>query len=285
MKNYFKVILPVLLMFFFTDLQAQTKKVTTKSTSSKKSTKVVERNLGTPSSISEITDVTESDAAYGSLKNLIENYSVSVTYADNTFRGKESLKRGDFIVALNSALNGLKSKLDAAALDTTIFNTYDRNRGGAYLTNVSQVKDIKESSIYYTASKSMIEQWGIAAPFGVNKTLSPNTVMTEKEVYDILRATMGYNSPGVNPYSTGMNRSKFAIILNNAVRQKMTEISSLKTVQQNRIDAERRQQADSLKVVDKARKDSIAKEIALRKQEAEKQEIEAKKKLSEKKRR
>jgi hypothetical protein len=40
-----------------------------------------------------------------------------------------------------------------------------------------------------------------------------------------------------------------------------------------------------LKVVDKARKDSIAKEIALRKQEAEKQEIEAKKKLSEKKRR
>jgi len=285
MKNYFKIILPVVLMFILTNVQAQKKKVSTKKivTTQNTSTKVTERNLGTPASIADIKDITEADAAYGSLKNLIENYGVTLTYADNTFRGKEPLRRGDFVVALNSVLNNLKSKMDVGETGTALFNTYDRNRGGAYLTGISQVKDISEKSIYYPASKSLIEQWGIAAPFAANKTLNANSTFVEKEVYDILRVVLGYNSPGVNPYSTAMSRNKFAIVLNNALSQKMTEINMLNSVQQTKRDEERRRQMDSLQKVEMARKDSVAKEIELRKQEAAKQEEEAKKKLKSKK--
>lgn len=286
MKNYFKILLPVLMICLFTSVQAQKKKTTTSKAAVNNNTVVIkftQRNFGDPSSVSQITDITETDAAYESLKNLIENYDVTVTYFDNLFRGKENLKRGDFIVALNSALNNLKSKMDAAGLDTAIINTYDRNRGGAYLTSISQVKDINENSIYYPAARSLIERWGIAAPFALNKTLNPNSTISEKEVYDILRVTLGYNSAGVNPYSTAITRNKFVAALNNAVSHKATEIYSLQTALQAKRDAERKRQLDSLQVVDMLRKDSIAKEIELRKLEAAKKEEEAKKKLAEKK--
>ncbi|MEO7293884.1 MAG: hypothetical protein ABIW34_12315 [Ginsengibacter sp.] len=282
--NYFKILL-VALLFTITNAQAQ-KKVTKKKTVNNNTVviKLKERNFGAPTSISEITDIVITDPAYESLKNLIENYGATLTYADNTFRPKELLKRGDFVVGLNSALNNLKSKMDAAGLDSALINTYDRNRGGAYLTGIAQVKDLSETSIYYAASKSLIERWGIAAPFALNKTLMANSTMPEKEVYDILRVTLGYNSAGVNPYSAGMTRSKFAIVLNNAVSQKNTEINSLHSIKQARIDEDRRRQMDSLQRVDMMRKDSVAKEIELRKQEAAKKEEEARKKLLEKKR-
>jgi len=286
MKSYLKIIIPAILMFLFADVQAQNKKITTKKTTAKNNTvviKMTQRNFGSPTSISEITDITVTDPAYESLKNLIENYGVTITYSDNTFRGKELLNHGDFVVAFNSALNNLKNKKDAAGIDSSLINTYDRNRGGAYLTTVSQVKDITESSIYYPAAKSLIEQWGIAEPFALNKTLSANSAMTEKEVYDIMRVTLGYNSAGVNPYSAGMTRNKFATVLNNAVTQKNSEINSLHSIMQAKRDDDRRHQLDSLKRVDMERKDSVAKEIQLRKQEAAKQEEEARKKLKEKK--
>ena len=285
MKSY-KSILSILAMFLLVNVQAQTKKTVSKKTTSKSSSlKVVTRNYGSPTAVSQITDVTEADPSYSSIRNLIENYGVTVAYDDNTFKGKEPLKRGDFIVALNSAFINLKSKMDAAGLDTSLINTYDRNRGGAYLTSVDQIKDVKESSIYYSAAKSLIERWGVGAPFALNKTLNANSTMPEKEVYDILRVTLGYNSAGANPYSTAMSRNKFAIVLNNAISQKMTEINRLATIEQGIRDAERRRQMDSLQRVDMARKDSIAKEIQLRKEEAARQEEEAKKKLKEKGRR
>lgn len=280
MKNSFRILLSVIFIFLFVTAHSQKKKVSTKT---KNIGQIAQRSFGHPTSISEITDIQVSDAAYESLKNLIENYEVTTTYSDNSFRGKELLKRGDFIVALNSALNNLKNKMDKAGLDTSIFNTYDRNRGGAYLTEITQIKDITENSIYYPAAKSLIERWGIAAPFAINKTLNANSSITEKEVYDILRVAMGYISSGVNPYSTAISRNKFIIVLNNCLTQKMTEISSLNRIQQLKMEAERKSQLDSLQLIDIARKDSISKEIELRKQEAVKKEEEARKKLAEKK--
>jgi hypothetical protein len=283
MKSYFKI-LTIALLFIISNAQAQ-KKVTKKKTGSKNTVviKLTERNFGAPSSISEITDIVITDPAFESLKNLIENYGTTLSYADNTFRPKELLRRGDFVVALNSAFNNLRSKMEADGLDSALINTYDRNRGGAYLTSITQVKDVSETSIYYPASKSLIEKWGIAAPFALNKTLNANTTMPEKEVYDILRVTLGYNSAGVNPYSPGMSRSKFAVVLNNALSQKNTEINSLHSIQQAKRDEERKRQMDSLQKVDMMRKDSVAKEIEIRKQEAAKNEEEARKKLLEKK--
>lgn len=278
-----KILIPAAFLFLFVNVEAQKKITKKKTTNNTVVIKMAERNFGAPASISEITDIIESDPAYQSVKNLVENYGATVTYADNTFRGKELLKRGDFVVGLNSVLNNLKSKMDAAGLDSTLINTYDRNRGGAYLTTIAQVKDITETSIYYPASKSLIERWGIAAPFALNKTLMANTTMPEKEVYDILRVTLGYNSAGANPYTSGISRSKFAIVLNNAVSQKNTEINSLRSVQMAKREEERKRQMDSLQRVDMMRKDSVAKEIELRKQEAAKKEEEARKKLLEKK--
>lgn len=286
MKSYLKIIVSAMLLFLFATVQAQKKKVVAKKTTANNNIvviKMTQRNFGSPTSISEITDITVADPAYDALKNLIENYGVTITYSDNTFRGKEVLNRGDFVVAFNSVLNNLKNKKESAGVDSSLINTYDRNRGGAYLTAVTQVKDLTETSIYYPASKSLIEQWGIAEPFALSKTLSANTTMPEKEVYDIMRVTLGYNSAGVNPYSAGMTRNKFVIVLNNAVSQKMTEINSLHSVIQAQRDDDRRRQLDSLKRVDMARKDSVAKEIQLRKEEAAKQEEEARKKLKEKK--
>lgn len=286
MRIYSKLIIAFALLFTLS-ANAQTKKVTSKknSTNNKVTIKAVERNFGTATSVTGIIDITEDDVAYSSLKNLLENYGVVLTYADNTFRGKDPLKRGDFIVALNSVLNNLKSKMETGSItDTALFNTYDRNRNGSYLTSISQVKDLSESSIYYSAAQSLIENWGIAAPFGMNKSLNANSAVPEKEVYEILKAVMGYTSTGVNPYATAMTRSKFAIVLNNAVTQKMTQINTIRTAQQLVRDEERRRQMDSLKRVDMLRRDSIAKEIQLRKLEAAQKEEEAKKALQKKRR-
>lgn len=284
MKNYISIVIPIVLLFLFTDLQAQQKKVTAKKTvsSNKVSIKVAEKNFGAPSSVSQITDITESDPFYESLKSLIEKYNVTITYDDNTFKGKDILKRGDFVVALNSGLINLKKAMDAGGLDTSLFNTYDRNRGGAYLTGINQIKDVSETSIYYPASRSLIERWGIGEPFSLNKILDAGSTISEKEVYDILRVTLAYNSAGINPYSAGISRSKFAVVLNNALSQKMTEINYLNSAKQAMREADRRHQMDSLQKVDMARKDSVAKEIELRKQEAAKKEAEARAKLKEK---
>ena len=276
------IILPVILFFLMADVQAQKKKnVTRKVSNNTVSIKASARNYSAPTSISQVNDIIVTDPSYDAVKNLTENYGVTMVYDDNTFKAKEPLKRGDFIVALNSALLNIKSKMDAAGLDTSLINTYDRNRGGAYLTGIAQVKDVPESSIYYPAAKSLIERWGIAEPFSLAKTLNANSTMPEKEVYEILKVTLGYNSPGANPYAA-ISRSKFAIVLNNALSKKMTEINTLGYMVQEKRDAERRRQLDSLQKIDMAHKDSVAKEIRLRKEEAEKQEIEARKKLKEK---
>ena len=91
--NYFKI-LPVALLLMITNAEAQ-KKVTKKKTVNNNTVviKLTERNFGNPTSIPAITDIIVTDPAYESLKNLIENYGVTLTYADNTFRSKELLKR------------------------------------------------------------------------------------------------------------------------------------------------------------------------------------------------
>ncbi len=283
MKKY-SGLLAVLLITFSFSVFAQKKKVVAKK-SNTVTVKYTARNFGKISSITELTDMPETDPAYESVKNLIDKNAVIISYADNTFRGKDALRRGDFIVAFNSALVTIRKVMDNAGIigDTSLINTYDRNRGGAYLTSISQVKDVNDKSIYFSASASLIERFGIAAPFALNKTLSPGSTIAEKEVYDILKATMGYQSAGTNPYTTAMSRNKFAIVLNNAVNQKLSEIYSIQSVMLANQAAERKRQMDSLNIVEAARKDSISKEIELRKLEAAKKEEEARKKLQDKK--
>ncbi|MEP6597313.1 MAG: hypothetical protein ABJA71_15280, partial [Ginsengibacter sp.] len=86
----------------------------------------------------------------------------------------------------------------------------------------------KEESIYYPATQSLIEKWGVAAPFTKAKKLNAGTPMTEKEVYDILNVVYGYDNTGMNPYTGNMSRAKFATVLNNAIAVKLQQVNDLK---------------------------------------------------------
>lgn len=284
MKKYVMILITAFsLMLSVGDLQAQKKKVVKKSAKTT-AVKFTEKSFGSPTSITEITDITDATSpAYDAEKNLIENYGVTMAYSDNTFKGKEPLRRGDFIVALNSALTAIKKAADSSAIDSSLVNTYDKN--ASYITSVNDLKDLKPTSVYYPATQALIERWGIAAPFTKAKVMNAGGVVTEAEVYDILKVTMGYTSPGSNPYSTAMSRDKFAIVLNNAMAQKMSQVNAIATSKRMAADDERRSQELAFKMAEKQRKDSVAKEIELRRLDAQKKEAEAWSKLSDREKR
>ena len=231
-------------------------------------------------------DEADSTREYASVKNLMENNGVILAYADSTFAPKAPLRRGDFIVALNSALEAIKKSADSNGLDSSnsLVNTATPDNNQSDIASVSDIKDINENSIYYPATQSLIEKWRYV-PVTKNKLLNAGEVMTESEVYEILKTTLGYNSPGTNPYSKAMTRGKFAMVLNNAVSQKLSEVNGLSTTKQESLDSLRRQQELTIKQQEKQSKDSLAKETELSKIEAQKKESEAWTKLSEREKR
>ncbi|MEO6455793.1 MAG: S-layer homology domain-containing protein [Ginsengibacter sp.] len=282
MKKYAKIIMMfALLGIFSADIQAQKKKTVKRSTT--KTATFKPKEFGTPSSVNDITDVKETNPEYNSIKNLVEINGVTLVYSDSTFRPKDPLRRGDFIVSFSSALDAIKKAEDEGRLDSSIINTYDKSK--SYVTQVSEINDLKESSVYYPAAQSLIEHWGIAAPFTKTKLLNAGAPMSEGEVYNILKETLGYNSTGTNPYSSAMSRSKFAMVLNNALNQKLSEVNTLTAAKADSIDDHMRQQEALLKQQDKQRRDSLAKEVELSKIEAQKREAEAWTKLSDKEKR
>lgn len=285
MKTFVKFIMLVLFSgFIYGDVQAQKKKVKKKSTSSKTSVvKFTPREFATPDSTFIVTDVPDTNSAYSSVKNLTQMHGVTIAYADSTLRPKDPLRRGDFIVSFNSALEAIKRAGDAGGLDSTVVNTYDRNQ--SYITSVSEITDVKEGSVYYPAVQSLIERWGIAAPFTKSKLLNASAPMLETEVYDILKVTLGYTSPGANPYAKAMTRGRFATVLNNALDQKLEQVNELAGARRDSIDNQRRQEVMAIQQQEKMRKDSLAKEVELSKIEAQKKETEAWNKLSEKEKR
>ncbi len=285
MKKYVKIVMMIALFgISYSNIEAQKKKTVRKSTAKKTTAiKFTPREFGTATTVADVKDVQDSSAEYQSVKNLVETNGVTLVYADSTFRPKEPLRRGDFIVSFNSALEAIRKSTDAGGVDSSIINTYDKNQ--SYITHVSEIKDLKESSIYYPAVQSLIEKWGIAAPFTKSKMLNAGATMPEGEVYDILKVTLGYTSPGTNPYASAMTRRKFAMVLNNAVNQKLTQVNSMASARRDSIDDLRRQQEAMLKQQDKQRRDSLTKEVELSKIEAQKKEAEAWSKLSDREKR
>lgn len=259
-KLLYNMAIAALFMSPVTSLFAQTKKSAKHKTVVHTTTpKFVEHNFATPTAVTDIKDISATDDSYGSIKNLVENDKVTLAYDDNTFKSNEPLRRGDFIVAFNSALDALKKmKTDAGVDSAVIINTYDRKRTSGNLNNVSQIKDLKETSLYYPASKSLLENYGVAEPFLSNNTLSPGSLMTEKEVYDILHNTLGYTSTAYNPYSTQISRGKFAIALNNALMQKSEQIADLHSQAMNKNETERRAQQAIMDQQNKIHSDSIS---------------------------
>jgi hypothetical protein len=296
MKKFIKIImLGLFAALFYGDVQAQKTKVK-RSKSYKKTTaktvKFTPKEFGTFTSVSDLRDEADSTREYASVKNLIENNGVSLAYADSTFKPKEPLRRGDFVVSLNSALEAIRKAADTNGLDsstslvnvntnTTSSSDSTTNNNQVDVASVSDIKDVTENSIYYPATQSLIEKWKVTEPFSKTRSLNPGAVVTEAEVYDVLQNTLGYTSPGANPYSKAMTRGKFAVILNNAINQKLSEVNAMSATKTEGLDSIRRQQQLTLKQQEKQQTDSLAKETELSKIEAQKKEAEAWTKLSE----
>jgi hypothetical protein len=158
-----------------------------------------------------------------------------------------------------------------------LVNTYDRNR--AYINSVTQVKDLKPGSIYYVAVQNLLEDWGINAPFTKAAVLNAQSLFYQDELYDILRVTLGYQYRGITPGKVAVTRNHFAIILDDALNQKMKQIDSLAAKNKARADAEKARVNALIEQIEQNRHDSISKEIEARKIEAQKKEEEARKKL------
>ena len=243
--------------------------------------KPMQKGFGNPKSISEVTDVLENNEAYNYLKDLIENHHVIIAYNDNSFLGNSKLKRGDFVVSFNSALEVIRNAITNADLDTSLINTYDRNK--AYITSVTQVKDIKPGDIYYNAVESLLEEWGINAPFTKAALLNAQSLFYQDELYDILHVTLGYDYGTFKLKKIPVTRYQFATTLDNALQQKLAQVQLLANEKKAREDAEKTRVDSMVKEIEQNKRDSISKEIQIRKAEAEKKEIEARKKLEENK--
>ena len=303
MKQYLKVFSTLLLFsFMMVNVEAQTKtkvKHSKAKIKTKEEPKFVEQNFGTPATITDLTDVSDSNRAYNSVKSLVDNH-VTVTYDDNTFRGNEPLRRGDFIVAVNSALdavknlavqNGIDSMMNATntmATDNSINNNPNADAANANSgMAVSDFTDLQEGSIYYPAVQSLLEK-GVTSPFPEDsKKLSPGATVSEKNVYDVLNQVFGYGKAGMNPYATAMTRDKFAMVLNNAVTTKMQEEYAM--IDQKNAEAEQMRQqekqrmATEMQTQEQARKDSLNSAYQAEQQEIERKAMEAPSKKKKKK--
>ena len=278
MRHFFKAFL------FFTTLfllfNSSTAQISRGRTNAKLNAQKTAKGFGNPQSISQVTDILENNEAYNSLKDLIENHHVIMVYADNSFSGNANLKRGDFVLSYNSVLGRIKDVINNAGLDTSLINTYDRNK--AYITSVTQVKDLKPGSVYYVAVQSLLENWGINAPFTKTALLNANSPFYQDELYDILRVTLGYNYGNFKPKKTTITRYHFAMILDDALKQKLAQVQTLSDEKKAKDEVEKARIDSIVKQIEQKRRDSISKEIEIRKAEAQKKEAEARKKLDDK---
>lgn len=265
----------LLLISLFVPAQSKKSTVTIKS-----HTKIAEKGFGKPRSVSDVKDVLENNEAYNALKDLIEVQHVTIVYGDNSFLGNANLKRGDFVVSFSSALDRIKDAVKNAGLDTSLVNTYDRNK--AYITSVTQVKDVQPGSVYYNAVQSLLEEWGINAPFTKAAVLNANSLFYQDELYDILRVTLGYDYGAFKPGHVAITRSRFAIALDEALNQKLKQVQELASEKKARDDAEKARANAIIQQAEQNHRDSVSKEIELRKQDAQKKEAEARKQLEDK---
>ncbi len=311
MKKYLKLFSFLFIFSFMMEgTIAQTKsKIKTKSGKTKiKSDEpaYVERNYATTAAITELSDLSDSARSYTSVQNLLDN-NVTLVYDDNTFRGNEPVRKGDFIVALNSSLDAIKKVVDEAAMpvesmdsnmmainpnssatmatdatattDATMAADATVTTDATMITDASatpaeNVEGLPENSIYNSAARGLMEK-GVNAPFEEGKAFKPGALMPEKEVYDVLNSVFGYQSQGVNPYSTYMSRSKFAMVLNNAVSTKLQKEYAV--LDQRKAEAEQMRQADKARMKDEMQRMEQAKRDSMNAAyQAEQAEIERK---------
>ena len=277
------------------NVNAQTKtKIKTKTTATPK---FVEKSFGTPSSVMDVTDISDSSKAYNSVKSLLDKH-VILTYDNNTFRGNEPIRRGDFIVALNSSLDVVKRVAADNGIDSSFNVTNTSSNGNMSAASVAEnstssdnkmstgLTSVPENSVYYPAAQALIAK-GVNASFADSKKLNAGETMSESEVYDALNKVFGYDKSGMNPYAKTMSRNKFAMVLNNAVSNKLMEEYAL--VDKNNAQAEQMRQQEKERMTqemasqEQMRKDSMNNAYKAEQMEIEKKALEAQSKKKHKK--
>ncbi len=258
--------------------------------------KFVESKFGAPSSVTDITDVADSNKSYNSVKSLVDKH-VTLTYDDNTFRGNEPLRRGDFMVALNSSLDAIKNVAVENGIDNATSTSNPVVADSSITTNTnmtnkantpasSEFTDLQEGSVYLPAVHSLMEK-GVTAPFNNSTKLNPGATISEKEVYDVLNQVFNYDKSGMNPYATSITRNKFAMVLNNAVSNKLQQEYAM--IDQKNAAAEQQKQQEKTRMQnemqqhEQMRKDSLNSAYQAEQQEIEKKALEAQSKKKRKK--
>ncbi|MEO7801290.1 MAG: S-layer homology domain-containing protein, partial [Ginsengibacter sp.] len=121
MKKFVKIMMLILAgSTLSAEVNAQKKKTTKKTSAKTTVVKFKPMEFATPDSTVMLKDVADTNAYYASVNNLIGKRGVILSYADSTFRPNDPLRRGDFIVSFNSALNTIRSAMDSGMLDTTL---------------------------------------------------------------------------------------------------------------------------------------------------------------------
>ncbi|MBD2740406.1 hypothetical protein [Coleofasciculus sp. FACHB-1120] len=67
--------------------------------------------------LQDIGDISRNDIEFEALRSVVERYGINVALPDRTFRGKQVLTRGDFVIYLNDTLMLIKSLLLASTAD------------------------------------------------------------------------------------------------------------------------------------------------------------------------
>ncbi|MEO6637565.1 MAG: S-layer homology domain-containing protein [Ginsengibacter sp.] len=299
MKRYLKFFSGLIIFSFLTgNIDAQTKtkvktnKVKIKATASPKFT---EKSFGTTSSVLDLTDISDSSKAYTSVQSLLDKH-VTLAYDDNTFKGNEPIRRGDFIVAVNSSLDALHAVASDNGIDSSfnVANVSDNSMSAASVAEntatssekmTANFSDVQDNSVYYAAVQGLAMKG--TSPFTDSKKLNAGAIMSESEVYDALNKVFGYDKSGMNPYAKTMSRAKFAMVLNNAVSKKLMEEYAM--IDKNNAEAEqmrlqeKERMAQELASQQQARKDSMNSAYKSEQMEIEKKALEAQSKKKRKK--
>lgn len=77
----------------------------------------MENDLEQLTSVSQLTDLRQTDWAFEALQSLVERYGCIVGYPDKTFRGDRPITRYEFAAGLNACLDKIRDLLAAIGGD------------------------------------------------------------------------------------------------------------------------------------------------------------------------
>lgn len=180
-------------------------------------------------SISQLTDVKETDDCFVHLQSLVERYGITVAACNKTtFGGSQILSNGALAKMLSSGLEKInelkmfavsgKSEADKKKIEAKIklsgFGLFKHQ-----YTTVGKIKDLKASDCYYQAVKILLEDFKIDI---TNKAglLQAGKPANGKNVGLLLKEVLGLTDLDVSKYATAtITKAEFSILLNMALDQ------------------------------------------------------------------